>query len=61
MGLENLYTLKEQYERELIRAEAKVTVVTDLIALEEAKIVAHEEVADEIAVDTIDTEPTMNY
>jgi hypothetical protein len=36
MNLESLYELKKQYEVELIRAEAKVAVITDIIATQES-------------------------
>lgn len=32
MDMETLFALKEEYEKELIRAEAKVAVINDLIA-----------------------------
>lgn len=38
MGIENLFLLKEQYEKELIRAEAKVCVINDLIAMQEPTV-----------------------
>lgn len=37
MELSELYDLKSQYERELMLAEAKVSVVSDIIAKTEAK------------------------
>jgi hypothetical protein len=33
MNMETLFALKEEYEKELIRAEAKVAVINDLIAI----------------------------
>jgi hypothetical protein len=53
--LETLYALKAKYERECLVAEAKVSVVNDLIAIEEAKAkVANEEVAtDEVVEENI--------
>lgn len=49
MNIEKLYEYKEKYEKELIFAEAKVAVITDMIAVAEA-----EKVAEESEVETTD-------
>lgn len=57
MNLESLYELKKQYELELIRAEAKVAVITDIIASSESDVECE---PTEIAQSTDET-PNLNY
>lgn len=57
MNLESLYELKKQYELELIRAEAKVAVITDIIASSESDVECE---PTEIAESTDET-PNLNY
>lgn len=57
MNMENLYELEKQYELELIRAEAKVAVIRDIIA--SSKPVPEYEQT-EIA-ESADETPTENY
>jgi hypothetical protein len=52
MGIAELLALKDEYERELVFAQAKVSVITDIIAKTEP-IVAEEEFAEE-AVEATD-------
>ena len=57
MNMETLLELKKQYELELVRAEAKVTVISDIIANSEP-IPEYEQT--EIA-ENADENPTENY
>jgi hypothetical protein len=57
MNMETLYELKKQYELELIRAEAKVAVITDIIANSEPT----PEYEQTEMSETADETPTLNY
>lgn len=52
--LETLYELKAKYEKELLVAEAKVSVVNDLIAKEQEKVAESLKTEEQTAV-----EPTL--
>lgn len=60
MDIETLYALKAQYDRELMKAEAKVEVVTDLINLAIAAQPTAETTNDEVDETEIET-PELNY
>ena len=49
MGIEELMSLKGEYERELIMAQAKVAVVDDIIARFQPEVVAQTESDEEVA------------
>jgi hypothetical protein len=57
MNIEALYELKKQYEIDLIRAEAKVAVITDIIATQERTA---EEEQNDIAETEVES-PIQNY
>ena len=60
MDIETLYALKSRYDRELIKAEAKVEVVTDLINLAIAAQPTAETTNDEVDETEIET-TELNY
>lgn len=49
MGVDELMEMKAQYEREVLFAQAKVTVIDDLISRAEAKACAEQIAFDEVA------------
>ena len=57
MDMETLLELKRQYELELIRAEAKVTVINDIIASQKPTPPEYEQT---VISDATDENPT-NY
>jgi hypothetical protein len=60
VDIETLYALKSRYDRELIKAEAKVEVVTDLINLAIAAQATAETTNDEVNETEIET-TELNY